>query len=193
MGDIDKTLLISTMFTIYRSTDRGKTWQQVHHQSTGMFGVAQHRDTLFTLNGLLNSKVLIHPDNYSVDDGKTWQRYTKRIPVFDDWTPPGQVIQRVSINSVTVSNGTSYEINRVYLDDPVRKLGIFETPGVVTSAGHRRIDLPQLHQLNSLYLDAKERLYLVGSDAVCGSRQDFKFCNSKGGRGMVYVSKRSMP
>jgi hypothetical protein len=47
-----------------------------------------------------------------------------------------------------------------------------------------------------LYLDDQQRLYLVGSDAVCGrghSGQAFSFCNSKGGRGVVYVSKKTLP
>lgn len=191
-GDIDKTLLLSTMFTIYRSTDRGKTWQSVRKQQLGMFGVVQHQDTLFTMSGLANQSLLIHPDNYSVDDGKTWRPYARRNPVFEYPSRPGMAGIRFAINPVAVSNGTSYEINRVFLDDPVRKVGRFETPGVITSAG-RRIDLPQLHQLTSLYVDANERLYIAGSDAVCGNGQNFAFCNSKGGRGVVYVSKRPRP
>ena len=51
----------------------------------------------------------------------------------------------------------------------------------------------QLHQIQSLYLDDQLRLYIVGSDAVCGSEVSFKFCNSKAGRGVVYVSKNSNP
>jgi hypothetical protein len=189
-GDWDKTLLISTGYAIFRSTNKGQTWQQVHKQSLGMFGVVQYKDTLFTMSGLLDNKALLNPGNYSIDDGQHWQPYRGHNMVFE--YAPSLGYKGFPINPVTASNGVSYTINRVFLDGPTATTGNFETPGVVTSDG-RRIDLPQLHQLSSLYLDSRERLYLSGSDAVCGRGKDFAFCNSKEGRGVVYVSKRSMP
>lgn len=202
-GDRDKTLLISTSFTIFRSTDQGKHWQQVLQQSTGMFGIVQNQDTLFTMSGLSNQsagetyqQVLTNADNYSLDDGQTWQRYIKRNPLFDRNPIYGSVDERLLINPVIASTVTTYKINRVFLDGPAVTSGHFETPGVITSNG-RRIDLPQLHQLNSLFLDGKQRLYIAGTDAVCGrggkTGQPFSFCNSKQGRGVVYVSKRPLP
>lgn len=191
-GDIDKTLLISTMFTVFRSTDRGKTWQQVQQSSVGVFSVVQYRDTLLTMTGLVNSQALTHPDQYSVDDGRSWTRYSRRNynPVFEFTTDFSKLL--FFINPVTASNGVTYKINQVFLDGPTATTGQFNTPGVIT-ATKRRIDLPQLHQLNSLYLDAKERLYIAGSDAVCVQDQNFSFCNSKGGRGVIYVSKKALP
>ncbi len=194
-GNIDKTLLISTVSTIYRSTDRGKHWESVKQQSIGMFGVVQYKDTLFTMSGLSDSRALTNPDNYSVDDGKTWQAYRRYNPGLEYNPRPGVINQYLDINPVTVSNGTSYKINRVFLDGPTATLGMFETPGVITATG-RRIDLPHLHQLNSLYLDKQQRLYITGTDAVCsraGTNEPFTFCNSKRGRGIVYVSKRPLP
>ncbi|RYF51414.1 MAG: hypothetical protein EOO39_43240, partial [Cytophagaceae bacterium] len=88
--------------------------------------------------------------------------------------------------------GVSYRINEVFLDGPTATTGQLETPGVITSAG-RRIDLPQLHQLRSLYFDKQERLYIAGTDAVCGRGQNFAFCNSQNGRGVVYISKKPLP
>lgn len=190
-GDRDKTLLISTMFSIFRSTDQGRNWQKVHQQSIGMFGVVQYKDTLFTMNGLAGYRALTNADNYSVDDGKSWKRYAKYNPVFENRPNPAATSQ-FPINPITASNGTTYRINQVFLDGPNATTGLSETPGVIT-ADKRRIDLPQLHQLNSLYLDPKERLYIVGSDAVCGRGQNFSFCNSQEGRGVVYISKTVLP
>ncbi|WP_247235588.1 hypothetical protein [Telluribacter sp. SYSU D00476] len=198
-GDWDNTLIISTMYELFRSTDQGKTWQQVHSQSTGIFGVVALQDTLFTMNGLRNIQEmngnaysdLVNAEQYSVDEGLTWQRYGKRNAVFESLHTSSPRI-RFKINPVTTSNDTTYTINRVFRDGPTATTGPFETPGVITSGG-RRIDLPRLHQLNSLYLDSKERLYVAGSDAVCGRGFDFSFCNSKGGRGVVYISKRPLP
>lgn len=192
-GNYDKTLLISTMFNLFRSTDQGKHWQQVHQQSNGMFGVVQYQDTLFTMTTLANYRMLASPDNYSIDDGKTWQRYTGRNPIFDralySSTAP------FPVNPIVGSNGTVYKFNQVFLDGPTATVGVFETPGVITDAG-RRIDLPQLHQLQSLYVDEQQRLYIAGTDAVCGrghSGEPFSFCNSKNGRGVVYVSRKPLP
>lgn len=198
-GDVDKTVLISTMFTIYRTTDRGKSWQQVLQSQIGMPGIVQYRDTLFTAGGTASgirngeyTEVLIHTSHFSVDDGRTWLPYKSYNPAFEASLPSGVIAKRFLRNSIHASDGTTYRINRVYLDSPTATLGPFETPGVITSTG-RRIDLPQLHQLKSLYLDSQERLYIAGSDAVCGQGQNFRFCNSQGGRGIVYVSRKPRP
>jgi hypothetical protein len=202
-GDRDKTLLISTGYAIFRSTDKGSHWQQVlPQQSIGLFGIVQNQDTLFTMSGLSNQsagetyqQVMVHANNYSLDDGRTWQPYTRRNPILANTPTYGAVDKRLLINPVATSTGTKYKINRVFLDSPTATSGRFETPGVITATG-RRIDLPQLHQLQSLYLDGQEQLYITGTDAVCGrghSGEDFSFCNSKQGRGVVYISKYPLP
>lgn len=201
-GDWDKTLLITTGYAVFRSTDKGKHWQQVYQQSNGMFGIVQNQDTLFTMTGLTNQtlkdhyqQILIHADNYSLDDGQTWQRYIKRNPLLDEPRSGQPIDKRLLINPVMTSTGTTYRINRVFVD-PTATTGHFETPGVITLDG-RRVDLPLLHQLNSLYLDSKQRLYMAGTDAVCGrggkTGEPFSFCNSKQGRGVVYISKYPLP
>ncbi|RAK02666.1 hypothetical protein LX87_00786 [Larkinella arboricola] len=200
-GDIDKTLLISTGIAVYRSVDRGKTWQEVVGNSRiGIFGIIKHQDTLFTMTGLssvqknavVQHQALVNPDSYSLDDGRTWQPYKGYNAALDYHRLPEESRRRLFINPVSTSTRESYTINMVYLDDSTKALRRFETPGVMTATG-RRIDLPQLHQLKSLYLDASERLYLAGTDAVCSNGQRFAFCNSQAGRGMVYVSKRPRP
>ena len=197
-GNYDKTVLISTMFKLFRTTDQGRHWQQVHERSIGMIGVVQYRDTLFTMTGLTSGsnnniyqEVLIHAGDYSVDNGKTWEIYKGRNPVLSD-NPRYDSSDKFLINPVTAPNKVTYQINKVYLKGPDATDGVYETPGVVKSTGER-INLPQLHQLQSLYLDDQQRLYMVGSDAVCSSAASFKFCNSKSGRGVVYVSKKSLP
>lgn len=194
-GDRDKTLLISTGFAIFRSTDKGQHWQQVLQQSNGMFGIVQYRDTLFTMTSFINYRALASPDKYSVDNGKNWQPYQKRGNLALDYIP-SLGYNGFPVNPITASTGVSYKINQVFLDGPTATVGNFETPGVITSDG-RRIDLPQLHQLQSLYLDDQQRLYIAGTDAVCGrggkTGEPFSFCNSKQGRGVVYISKHPLP
>lgn len=203
-GDRDKTILITTGFALFRSTDKGSHWQEVlPQQSISIFGIVQNGDSLFTMSGLNNQsagksyqQVLVNANQYSIDDGLTWQPYTRRNPLLRDTPIYGAVDKRLLINPVVTSTNTQYKINQVYLDGPSATVGQFETPGVITMDG-RRVDLPQLHQLQSLYLDSQQRLYLVGSDAVCGrggkTGEPFGFCNSKQGRGVVYISKRPLP
>ena len=129
-GNRDKTLLITTSYQIFRSTDQGNNWQQVYQQRSGMFGVVQYRDTLFTMNGMSNGQqgqVLVNAGNYSVDDGKTWQRYTKPNPALQVplW---GQAEKQLQINPVTASNGVSYKINQVFLDGPTATTGTSRDP-----------------------------------------------------------------
>ncbi|GAB2556241.1 beta propeller repeat protein [Spirosoma aerophilum] len=196
-GDWDKTLLIATTFNVFRSTDQGKNWQQVDQHHQGLSGIVDHQDTLFVMTGVLNgstTQIMANVSKYSVDEGKTWQAYRKYNPFFDR-PATSTVDPKLYINPVTASTGTVYKINQVFLDGPTATSGRFETPGIITSDG-RRIDLPQLHQLHSLYLDAQQRLYISGTDAVCGrghSGEAFSFCNSKNGRGVVYVSRQPLP
>lgn len=199
-GDRDETLLISTNFKIFRSTDQGKNWQEVDAQQSGISGIVEYRDTLFAMNGLLSGQdiqVFVNAGKYSVDDGKSWTPY-RRVNLFFDKLPDinPATHRQLYANPVTAPNGISYKINRVFVDSPTATSGHFETPGVVTS-DNRRIDLPQLHQLRSLYLDSKQRLYVSGTDAVCGrggkTGEPFSFCNSKQGRGVVYISKNPLP
>lgn len=197
-GNYDKTVLISTMFEIFRTTDKGKNWEQVFEQSSSIMGIVQFQDTLFTMSGLVNQtknnlyqQVIIHANNYSVDDGRTWKRYLARNPVLED-LPDFDAPDKFLINPVVAPSKIIYRIYQDFRDGPNVTWGSYNTPGVIKSTG-QRIDLPQLHQIQSLFFDDQQRLYMAGSDAVCGSEQLFKFCNSKGGRGIVYISKKPLP
>lgn len=197
-GDIDKTLLISASYSVYRSTNSGRNWEEIRPAPLVSLGFVQLRDTLFSMTGLRstnNREALTNPHDYSVDDGKTWQPYRRYNPGLEYDPKPGVINRYLETNPVVALNGRSYKINQVFLDGPTATTGTFETPGVTTNTG-QRIDLPNLHQLNSLYLDKQQRLYIAGTDAVCsraGTNEPFRFCNSKQGRGVVYVSKRPLP
>lgn len=190
-GDIDKTVVISTMFTLYRTTDRGKRWQQVHSQMQGLMGLAMYRDTLFAASGLqsaANKVVLNNPALYSLDQGQSWLPYRRFNPAFELAGRFG--VTGIPVSPVSATNGVAYTIRRYYLDDSTKLARRFTTPGVITQTG-RQIDLPKLHQLQALALDAKGRLYAAGSDEICELSPNFRYCN--GGRGVVYVSKNPLP
>lgn len=125
-GDRDSTLLITTGFAVFRSTDQGRHWQEVlAQQAIGLLGIIQNQDTLFTMTGLANQsagdtyqQVLVQANNYGLDDGVTWQPYTRRNPLLRDIPTYGTVDKCLLINPVVTSTGTRYKINRVFLDGP---------------------------------------------------------------------------
>ena len=99
-GDWDKTLLLTTSFAIFRSTDKGKNWQQVYQQSNGMWVLFRIKtpflswvECIISRRRIYYQQVLIHADYYSLDDGQTWQRYLKRNPLLDE-PRPGQPIDK---------------------------------------------------------------------------------------------------
>jgi hypothetical protein len=186
-GDIDKTLLIAGISSIHRSTDRGKTWTKVYNNHPA-FGIAMVQDTLFSLQGRVwrpgpefTSVLLDAPGVYSVDDGKTWRLYNRRhrrlSNVLDNLS------YGVAIDPVTASSGAVYRIK------PVVEPGNTSSRSSIVMSAQRSVDLPNTHQLRSLYVDSRQRLYIVAEPAQCGR----EFCEPNTSLSVVYVSKKPMP
>ncbi|MDF7813180.1 hypothetical protein [Hymenobacter sp. YC55] len=190
-GDIDGTLVITTNFKIYQTKDRGKTWSTANYTSNiGLFGFLEQQDTLLALNGQIgnasntSTAYAANPSHFSLDGGTTWQLYRK-------WSRKTYE-SRVARNRVTNSVGTEYSIDYLLTPTSPSSTGSFyvETVGIKTSTG-RSLSLPQEHELTSLYLDSKSRLYVTGSAPLCGRRDKFAFCGEQ--NGTLYVSKSSQP
>lgn len=190
-GDIDGTLLITTGFKIYQTTDRGRTWRTADYQSnSGLFGFLQVQDTLLVLNTQLGSAFdsttafAAHPSHFSLDQGMTWKRYT-------DWRRRTDFEPRVARNRATSPSGTEYSIDFLLTPiSPQSSSSYVETVGIKTSTG-QLLSLPKEHQLKSVYFDALSRLYVTGSASVCGRGKDFSFCGEQ--NGVLYVSKKPQP
>lgn len=190
-GDIDGTLIITTNFKIYQTKDRGKTWQTANYTSPiGLFGFLKQQDTLLALNGQLGSAsnstdtYAASPSHYSLDEGATWQPYINKSR--SPFEP------RIARNRVTNTAGTEYSIDYLLTPTSPGSTSSFyvETVGIKTSTG-RTLSLPQEHQLTSLYVDSKSRLYVTGSAPLCGNRDKFAFCGEQ--NGTLYVSKNPQP
>ncbi|RZL12843.1 MAG: hypothetical protein EOO62_09960 [Hymenobacter sp.] len=192
-GDIDETLVITTRFKIYQTTDRGKTWQTGDYkQNSGIFGFLTRADTLLALTaGTHVSAALadtatytayaISPTVFSMDKGLTWKPYRQ-------WERDYYLKPRVALNRLTTSTGTEYSIAyRRTPTAPGSSSYYSETVGIKTSAG-QRLTLPKSHQLNSIHFDAKSRLYVAASAALCSSRENFAYCGEQ--NGVLYVSKK---
>ncbi|WP_460621941.1 hypothetical protein [Hymenobacter tenuis] len=188
-GDLDGTLIITTGFHVYQTKDRGKTWQSASLPSSpGIFGFAQQQDTLLALTATIGTAFdsttayAANPSLFSLDEGRTWKPYRS-------WQR--NVEPRIPRNRVTTASGTEYSLEIVLTPiSPQTSSSYVETVGIKTSTG-RRLSVPQAHQLTSLYLDAKSRLYVTASAPLCGRRENFAFCGEQ--NGVLYISKQPQP
>ncbi|WP_324672135.1 hypothetical protein [Hymenobacter sp. GOD-10R] len=188
-GDIDGTLVITTRYKVYQTTDRGRTWRTCNYQEIhGVFGFSQQQDTLLLLTSGLGSAFsnsatayAASPSHFSLDKGLTWKPYR-------NWRWRADFEPRVALNRVTTASGTEYSINVQEVPASPPSNGIYlETVGINTSTG-QKLTLPNEHQINSLYVDAKSRLYVAASAPLCGNGQNFAFCGEQ--NGVLYVSKK---
>lgn len=190
-GDIDGTLLITTGFKIYQTTDRGRIWRTANYQSnSGLFGFVQLQDTLLVLNTQRGSAFdsttayAIHASHFSLDQGMTWKPYM-------DWRRHSDSELTIARNRATSAAGIEYSIDFLLTPlSPQSSNSYVETVGIKTSTG-KLLSLPQDHQLKSVYFDASSRLYVTGSAPLCGRNQNFSFCGEQ--NGMLYVSKKPQP
>jgi hypothetical protein len=188
IGDIDGTLVITTGFKIYQTKDRGKTWKTATYTANhGLFGFLSRQDTLLALNLQVGAVVsntttayAASPSFFSVDEGLTWLPYRH-------WDRKVDFEPRIARNRVTTPIGTEYSFEILLTPtSPNSGTSYVETVGILSSTG-QALQLPQDHQMMSLHLDSKSRLYVSASGPLCGRRQDFAFCGDE--NGILYVSK----
>ena len=197
VGDIDHTLLVSTIVGLYATSDQGKTWQKLRTTSQIVWALMSSNDTIFALNSYrTNSQgdklAACFAEEFSTDFGRTWA-YTDILGPnsYEKYRafryPLGQVsaagyAYRTRENTVSVPNSTS---RLVVASDLLR---------TNAASGQQVMRLPGRHYLNNLYLDARNRLYVaasgVGFDAETGTVVDFTRGSSTA---VVYVSRRPLP
>lgn len=194
VGDIDKTLLVSTKAQVFSSSDKGKTWRESKNFFGLVYGLLSRNDTIFALisyreNSQGDKLEAAVADMFTTDFGKTWA-YTGLLPngyyKSRAFTQPfgrltaGSITYRTKENSVPVPNSTS---RLMVASDLVRTNGPTQTT----------MRLPARHYLKNLHLDTQQRLYVAASglrfDATTGDAIDPK----KGRPAVVYVSRRPLP
>jgi hypothetical protein len=193
IGDIDKTLVVSTKAQVYSSSDRGKTWQQTQYSYGAMFGFVTRNDTIFSLDSYRieasGHKTATNAEFYSTNFGQTWELFAKlpngyyKAGAFSK--PYGQIADggisyRTQENFRSMPNSSS---QLVIASDLLRSNGTTETV----------VRLPVRRYLKGLHLDPQRRLYVGASgfrfDAVTGNP-----INSNMERAaVVYVSRQPLP
>lgn len=195
IGDIDKTLVVSTQAQVYSSSDRGKTWQETQYSHGAMFGFVLRNDTLFSLDSYRvdaqGQKTATRAKFYSTNFGQTWDYFDKlpngyyKARAFNK--PYGQIAAngityRTQENLRPIPNSNS---RLVLASDLLRANGTTETA----------VRLPGRHYLKGLHLDAQRRLY-VGSSGFRFDPTTGEPIDESGTRkisAVVYVSRRPLP
>lgn len=187
-GDLDETLVISTHFSIYQTKDQGKTWLKSNYSAHyGVEGFVMRNDTLLALTATLggvgtpDASYATSASYYSIDKGATWSLYR-------NWTRRVDFDPKVQLNGATSPAGTAYSIDvRKTPVSPNSTTNYIETIGVKSATG-TQLTLPKEHNITSICFDAKSRLYVTASAALCGRRESFAFCGEQ--NGVLYVSKK---
>lgn len=191
-GDIDKTLVVSTGFAIYQTKDRGKTWlPSTYNAHYGIEGFIMRNDTLLNLTATVSGNpppadisYAVSPLHYSVNYGATWLPYR-------NWSRKDAFDPRVALNRATSPSGTEYSIDVLRTPtNPGSNSYYVETVGIKSAAG-KTLPLPHDHDITSISFDAKSRLYVTASAALCGHRENFAYCGER--NGVLYVSKNPQP
>lgn len=197
VGDIDHTLLVSTLVGLYTSTDHGKTWQKLRDTSQTFWALAPRHDTIFAFNSYqANSQgdklAASSAEEFSTDYGRTWAYTTILGPnSYEKYRAFRYPIGRVSAAGIT------YRVreNKMPVPNTNATVGVAADLLRTDAAGNQRtLRLPARHSLNNVYLDAQNRLYVAASgerfDEATGTIIDY----TRGqGTAVVYVSRRPLP
>ncbi|WP_143437168.1 hypothetical protein [Hymenobacter mucosus] len=192
VGDLDKTLLVSTRQGVYVTSDQGKTWRQSRNFYGPVAGFLPRNDTIFalTMTGISPQGELFarYADMFTADWGKTWV-YSQSVysyRVYPEMQASSRQVQAAGItyrtteNTEPIPNSSS---RLVLASDLWREQGTART----------LVQLPARHYLKGLHVDAQQRLYVAAS----GLRFDVKTgqaINPTVGRpAIVYVSRRPLP
>jgi len=189
-GNIDSTLVISTLFSIYQTKDRGKTWLPTNYKDRiGVQGFLQRGDTLLAMTASSGAATptsiayAINPTYFSLDKGATWQPYR--------WRGRYNQEPRAILNRVTSPAGISYEMElRLTPTQPGSSSSYVETIGITNALGARLV-LPHDHTMTSIAFDKQSRLYVTASAVLCGSLNKAAPCGEQ--NGVLYVSKKPQP
>lgn len=188
-GNINDTLLVTTLTTAYFTTDKGKTWQESKNFNGPIQGLYTNKDTVMSL--LLTGGLELEgtakaslAQYYTLDMGKSWNRYL-------DYHRAQQIIIPIGIVQSAQSKIT-YELK--YNTKPVSANSNAYTHGPTTILRDgKSIDLPFKVRIENLYMDSNDRLYVAAAGGVYNQEKDAFTYNGDNTPAVVYVSRKAMP
>lgn len=185
-GNIDDTLVVATMYKIYMTTDKGASWQMVNDAGLGIPSFSMYKGELMALSNFQDHST--SPFLFSLDMGKNWSTKGKYgYEVYDK--------VRVNRKETKISETESYKIspqpNEIIDKEYGRPLMQPDKLVRVTDKGEQKLDFPFRRQLNYIYHDKKNRLY-IGAEgtrfewAVKGNERTYPTSTDTA---IIYISK----
>ncbi|WKN42980.1 hypothetical protein [Tunicatimonas pelagia] len=196
VGNIDDTLMVTTMMSAYFTADGGETWQESEGLGGTVFDVLERNDTVYALwaTGLrdyvgppfvANQRYAGLATQFTMDYGITWQRtpyqdqHSINSPVGIATSPSG-VTYRIKDNITPLNaDTTSYRTN-------------YSTVEMYHEGRWQTIDFPFEYVLNNIHVDEDNRLYVsadswqyVQDNQITGPDENYP--------GLVYMYKHPLP
>lgn len=186
-GNIDSTLFVATTFDIYKTANRGKTWELIRKGTVGPHGVYVKQDTLWALMGYGGTNkdrfVFGRFADYTVDGGKTWQPYRNPVEL------------KKQINSVRAADGTSYTIKENVTPFTPGQPDGYVNPSEITkqlNGASTLVRFPFKHDIRALHLDTRNRLYVAVAGTYTPENNGI-YCCPRELPSVVYVSRQALP
>ncbi|MEM6842277.1 MAG: hypothetical protein AAF632_08620 [Bacteroidota bacterium] len=196
-GSIADTLLVTTWTKAYFTTDGGNTWQESRDFQGPIYDMVRRKDTVFALLASGGLKDYVGPpfianqvyagigSQYTTDYGGTWQRNTSRN--YHDIISP--------IGIAKSNSGVTYRIKDDITPlnpDTTSYLTNYSTVEMYHQGYWQTIDFPWEYELNNVYVDNDNRLYVSASswkyvqdNQIEGPDENYP--------ALVYVYNQSLP
>ncbi len=196
-GDLDKTLLVTTWTKAYYTTDRGKTWQESKDFQGPVPGLFVLRDTVFSLQASgqdsTGQPYASSAQYFTANYGRTWQHSSQHYTTYAGYQFYSQLSQPLGV--VQTAGGVTYRIKRNFTPTSPGSTAFYINPSELLKedqAGTRTIQLPAMHQLYNLHLDAGNRLYVAASGGTVTEKNRINCCGERT-PAIVYVSRKPLP
>ncbi len=185
-GSIDDILIVSTHMYIFRTEDRGKTWQKIRSPQQRMHGFLAKQDTIFSLwtshtKDEEGRKLASYAAEFSTDRGESWEFSdrqnvsTKRAQIFGSVYTSDQVNFILQENLDPIGATTAYVLKST--------LRVEENGTIYPLA------LPFDNQITNLHIDSQDRLYITATSAIHDPITGMFSKSEEGSPAIVYISK----
>jgi hypothetical protein len=187
-GNLDDTLMVSTLTEIFQTTDKGKTWLKAKVNHHPVYGFLSVKDTVFSFESIVQKdknspKLATFSQSYSIDKGFNWlSRYD--VPL------------RISKPFATIALDNGVEIKVKENLEPINgninhNLVLKSQVEVVKNGFSKTLILPFDNQITNIYVDKKGRLYVSATSSIfdkSGRYLDYE----KKQPAILYISKNNI-
>lgn len=192
-GNIDDTLMVSTLTEIYQTTDKGKTWKKTKVNHQPIYGFLSVRDTIFALeaNSLKNkdNQVLAtFSQFFTLDKGFTWKRCSQ-------YNISEQRAQEFA--TASLDNQIKFKLKEniePFKGEPANGSGyILKSDIEVFKNGFSKIlSVPFDNQITNLHVDEAGRLYVSATRAIYDKKTGRFASAEKNEPAIIYISKKNI-